>query len=233
MRIPKWFRILPTSRFAKARLGVFVILLGCVSAWARLGRVAEVVWMEKREGDVLFQSLPHGSLVDAIEGVTQSEWSHCGVLMRRDGDWHVVEALGEVRWTPYVQWIVRGRGSRVQIHRLESLGSEDRRRLRLELVAMTGRPYDFRYAPGDDEIYCSELVSLAFERAMGLRLAEWERLGDLNWRPHEAFIREMEVGPTPLERRMITPVALTRSPLLKQVLPRAPHPPSIASVQPE
>lgn len=233
MRIPKWFRILPTSRFAKARLGVFVILLGCVGTWARLDRVAEVVWMEKREGDVLFQSLPHGPLVDAIEGVTQSEWSHCGVLMRRDGDWHVVEALGEVRWTPYVQWIVRGRGSRVQIHRLDALGAEDRRRLRVELVAMTGRPYDFRYAPGDDEIYCSELVSLAFERAMGLRLAEWERLGDLNWRPHEAFIREMEVGPTPLERRMITPVALTRSPLLKQVLPRAPYPPSIVSVQPE
>ena len=220
MRMPKWFRILPTSPLAKVRFVLLALILGCVATRVRLDRVAAVVWMEKREGDVLFQSLPHGPLVDAIEGVTQSEWSHCGVLMRRDGDWYVVEALGEVRWTPYVQWVVRGRGSRVQIHRLESLSEADGGKLRRELVAMTGRPYDFRYAPGDDEIYCSELVSLAFERAIGVRMAEWERLGDLNWRPHEAFIREMEVGPTPLERRMITPVALTRSPWLKRVLPR-------------
>lgn len=219
MQMPRWFRILPSSRLAIARFAVLVMLLGWTVTRVRLDRVAGVVWMEKREGDVLFQSLPHGPLVDAIEGVTQSEWSHCGVLMRRDGDWQVVEALGEVRWTPYVQWVVRGRGSRVQIHRPEAPTPEDVEKLRRELVAMTGRPYDFRYAPGDDEIYCSELVFLAFERAMGLRLAEWERLGDLNWRPHEAFIREMEVGPTQLERRMITPVALTRSPLLKQVMP--------------
>ena len=98
---------------------------------------------------------------------------------------------------------------------------------------MTGRPYDFRYAPGDEEIYCSELVYLAYERALGLRLAEWDRLGDLNWRPHEGFIREMEAGPMPLDRRMITPVALTRTQSLRRVWPASPRPPSIASVRPE
>lgn len=36
---------------------------------------------------------------------------------------------------------------------------------------LVGRPYDFRYAPDDSEIYCSELVYKVFERESGLMLA--------------------------------------------------------------
>jgi len=46
-----------------------------------------------------------------------------------------------------------------------------------------------------------------------------ERLGDLNWKPFEAFIRSMEDGELPLDRQMITPVGLTRSPLVRRVFP--------------
>ena len=196
---------------------LMMVLLGLAGA-LRMDRVARALWADKQEGDLVFQSLPRGPLVDAIEGVTRSEWSHCGVLMKRSGSWYVVEALGEVRWTPYAEWIVRGRGSRVAVYRVGNLDPAATGKLRNELTALTGRPYDFRYAPGEDEIYCSELVSLAYERGLGVRLAEWERLGDLNWKPHEAFIREMEVGPLPLDRRMVTPVALTRSPKVTRIL---------------
>jgi hypothetical protein len=82
-----------------------------------------------------------------------------------------------------------------------------------------GRPYDFRYAPGDNEIYCSELVFKAYRDAYGLELGEWQRLGDLNWKPFEPFIRKMEAGSLPLTRPMITPIALTKSASLSQVYP--------------
>jgi Permuted papain-like amidase enzyme, YaeF/YiiX, C92 family len=214
-------RIAPRSRAGQVRLGLMLMILVGLAGAIRLDRVARALWADKQEGDLVFQSLPRGPLVDAIEGVTGSEWSHCGVLMKRSGSWYVVEALGEVRWTPYAEWIVRGRGSRVEVYRVGDLasGSAGAGKLRGELMALTGRPYDFRYAPGDDEIYCSELVSLAYERGLGMRLADWDRLGDLNWKPHEAFIREMEVGPLPLDRRMITPVALTRSPKVTRIFP--------------
>ena len=212
-------RLVPISRAGQVRLGLMMVFLIGLGAAIRLDRVARAFWADKQEGDLVFQSLPRGPLVDAIEGVTGSDWSHCGVLMKRSGSWYVVEALGEVRWTPYAEWIVRGRGSRVEVYRVASLDAAAAGKLRTELVAFTGRPYDFRYAPGDDEIYCSELVSLVFERGLGMRLADWERLGDLNWKPHEAFIREMEVGPLPLDRRMITPVALTRTPRVTRVFP--------------
>ena len=35
-----------------------------------------------RDGDVVFQSLPHNPLVNAIEGATNSRFSHCGIVAR-------------------------------------------------------------------------------------------------------------------------------------------------------
>ena len=43
-----------------------------------------------------------------------------------------------------------------------------------------------------------------------------ERLGDLNWQPHEAFIRSIE-GYVPKDREMITPQSLSAAPELMQV----------------
>ncbi|MCX7414884.1 MAG: hypothetical protein NTY25_00090 [Planctomycetia bacterium] len=33
-----------------------------------------------QDGDVIFQSLPYGPVVWAIEGVTKSPYSHCGIV---------------------------------------------------------------------------------------------------------------------------------------------------------
>ena len=116
-------RIAPRSRAGQVRLGLMLMILVGLAGAIRLDRVARALWADKQEGDLVFQSLPRGPLVDAIEGVTRSEWSHCGVLMKRSGSWYVVEALGEVRWTPYAEWIVRGRGSRVEVYRVGDLAS--------------------------------------------------------------------------------------------------------------
>ena len=50
-------------------------------------------------GDVLFQALPKGvDLVEAIEGVTRSNYSHCGVVLKgKDGSWKVFESIGLVK----------------------------------------------------------------------------------------------------------------------------------------
>ncbi len=171
------------------------------------------------EGDIIFQSLPHNRLVDAIEGVTKSSWSHCGVIMRENGAWVVYEALGTVHRTPLEKWIAQGRnGGACAIYRPVPSATPDIEKLRAQLGAMLGKPYDFHYAPGDEEIYCSELVYKAYDRAQGLKLGTWEKLGDLDWKPFEAFILTIEDS-VPLERPMITPVALTRSELLQRVFP--------------
>lgn len=214
-------KLIPHTRAARWRLALLLVLLAGVGFRARVDRVAHAFAFSPREGDIVFQPLPHAPLIDAIEGVTGSEWSHCGVLMKKDGAWMVAEAIGEVRWTPWMEWVIRGREARVQVYRLKEGGLEGDRaaKVHAQLGRLMGRPYDFRYAPGDDELYCSELVYLAYERGLGLALAPWERLGDLNWRPHEQFIREMETGPVPLDRKMVTPISLTRGPLVERVFP--------------
>jgi uncharacterized protein YycO len=196
------------------------VLIGLIG-WKRLDRVGHyLVLADKQEGDVLFQSLPTGPLVVAIETITESPWSHCGILLRREGKWVVAEAIGEVRYTPLHLWVARGRGARVEAWRLAAEGGARVEALAAAVAPLVGRPYDFRYAPGDGEVYCSELVRLAYERGQGVVLGSWEKLGDLNWKPQEAFIREMEGGALPLDRPMVTPVSLTRDPRLARVYPR-------------
>lgn len=82
---------------------------------------------------------------------------------------------------------------------------------------MVGLPYDLNYDPDDDKIYCSELVYKVYERELNINIGQWERLGDLNWKPKEDFIRKMENGNLPLDRMMITPVGLTKSPYVYKV----------------
>lgn len=86
-----------------------------------------------------------------------------------------------------------------------------------------GRPYDYHYAPGDREIYCSELVYDAYRDAYGVKLGAWQRLGDLNWKPYERLIKWTEQGSVPLERLIITPIGLTQSDLLRRVYPASPR----------
>jgi hypothetical protein len=212
----KW-ALLPSSRAGIVRLGLCLALFVVVVACTRPDRAVRYLASDKREGDIVFQSLPHNDLTDAIEGITGSPWSHCGVLVQRDGKWFVAEAIGTVRCTPLTQWVMRGRGCVVESYRLVQPPVDLAERLRDGLQPLMGRMYDYRYAPGDDEIYCSELVHKVYEREMGVSLGRWQRLGDLNWKPHEAFIREMESGSLPLDREMVTPVSLTTSPLLERV----------------
>jgi hypothetical protein len=197
-------------------------VLGCVLAMAvvhfHVYGLAHLFCYEPREGDVVFQSLPHGELVEAIEGITGSSFSHCGVVMKnKDGRWVVHEAIGVVRETPLYLWIVRGRRGRIDAWRWRGIEGREMAALRTALGRYVGRSYDFRYALEDDEIYCSELVFKAYRDAYGVELGVWEKLGDLNWRPFEAFIREMENGALPLERSTITPVGVTRSAALEKV----------------
>ncbi len=174
-----------------------------------------------REGDILFQSLPHSDLVDAIEGMTGSPYSHCGIVERKDGDWYVVEAIGPVRETGLSQWIEQGRGGRFSAYRLrDDLAAQSRRIIECAL-AYLGRPYDVHYDFDDSKIYCSELVYKAVKHATGVELGRIQRIGDLNWKPYEIYMLSIE-NPIPMDRELITPKALSEAPELKKVYETAP-----------
>jgi hypothetical protein len=221
-------RILPSNRVERLRLLALLFVfavLGCIfhTQCSFLMTRVPVLYFYCRyspqEGDVVFQSLPHGDLVDAIEGITHSPWSHCGVVLRNDkNQWVVIESIYNVHETPLFLWMFRGRGGDFAAYRLDSKYSPLIPDFKTNLISYMGRPYDFDYDMTNDQaVYCSDLPYLAFGKTSGEKMGMLEKLGDLDWKPYEHFIQSEQGGRLPLDRVMITPAALAHAPQLHEV----------------
>ena len=163
-------------------------------------------------GDVLFQPLPLLSdLVAAIEGITHSPYSHCGVVLQKNEEWYVIEAAALVTTTPLEEWIDRGRHNQYAAFRLKPEYDLKITRFIEALHGYVGRPYDMQYDFDDEAIYCSELIYKGFRDATGENLGQLVRLGDLNWQPYKDIITRYGGDPPPLDRIMITPKHLSEA----------------------
>jgi hypothetical protein len=166
---------------------------------------------EPREGDVVFQSLRGSPLKELIEGATESKFSHCGMVVRRDGRWMVIEAVGPVREIALADWIAHGVKRDFAAFRLDPRYDARIPAIIAEARKFLGRPYDFRYRFDDEKIYCSELVFKAFQNVTGELLGRVRKVRELKWEPYEQFIEELEGGPVPLDRELITPRDLSEA----------------------
>jgi hypothetical protein len=176
---------------------------------------------QPREGDVMFQSFPHSRLTDAIEGITVSPYSHCGIVHHVDSGWVVIEAIGPVKETPLAQWIARSRDGRYAAYRLKSSYDTIIPSFIQAAEGYEGLPYDIHYdLKNESACYCSGLVYRAFLKAAHEQLGTLQKLGELNWKPYVGFIREIEDGNVPLDREMITPVSVSQAPQLQKVYPQ-------------
>ncbi len=170
---------------------------------------------QPQEGDLIFQSLPSSEVVKMIEGVSQSRYSHCGIVAWKNGEWVVIEAIGPVKETPLFEWIYRGREFDFDVYRIDA-ETEVLTMMIAKARGYMGRPYDIKYAMDDEKIYCSELIFKAYRDATGEALGKPQPLGKLNWKPYEKTIRKIEEGDPPLERMIITPAAITQSEKVSQ-----------------
>jgi len=164
-----------------------------------------------QDGDLLFQSLPHSPLVDAIEGCTQTPFSHCGIAHQTPAGWVVIEAIGPVRESPIAQFFAQGRGAKYAVYRLRPAYQKYIPAMIAETRRFYGLPYDAAYRFDDEKIYCSELIFKAYRAASGEALGIVQTLGELNWQPSQAVIEKINDGPVPLNRAMITPRSLSEA----------------------
>lgn len=132
---------------------------------------------ELRDGDLVFQT-SRSAQSDAIASATGSRWTHTGIVRLVDGEPWVLEASATVRRTPLSVWIAAGDGPIAVRRWAEPIWTEPAL-ARLDALerAWLGRPYDARFEPGDDRLYCSELVREAGLRAAGVELAPLRPLG--------------------------------------------------------
>ena len=190
----------------KAQLFVFFIIQNLLSLGA----------YQPKEGDLYFQSLPRNAVVNAIEGASESPYSHCGILVRKGDEWFVLEAIGPVMETPLAKWIKQSRDSHYDVFRFEK---EHARNIPAFIKAARkymGRPYDIRYRMDDEKIYCSELIFKGYRDATGKSLGKLVKFGDLKWVRHTPVILAIE-GSIPLNRIMITPRHLSEAKQLEKV----------------
>jgi hypothetical protein len=197
-------------------------------------------------GDIIFHESQSGQAA-AIKEVTGSRFTHCGIVVLRDGRLHVAEAIEPVRVNPTKQnkvftldeWVARGVAGYAEVKRVRGGISESRlQQLEASMGRFQGKPYDKLFQWNDDRIYCSEFIYDSFndeslDDSLRLKLGTVQKFGDL---PLDGPLatelikkRYTEAGKQldPLEQ-IITPVAIMNDPQLETVAifeGGKPHPP--------
>jgi len=190
------------------------ILLLCACDRAAEGRP------RLQDGDIVFQTSASAQS-QAIQAATHSPYSHMGLVVFRDGQPYVLEAIAHVQLTPLAAWAARGKGGRYVAKRLRdrSILSDPARLSALKEAALSfvGKPYDPYFEWSDERIYCSELVWKAFDRALGVRLGSLAPL--LSFDLENPMVRhklaERFGDKVPLDEQVISPAAMFDSGLLE------------------
>ncbi|MGN7823807.1 YiiX family permuted papain-like enzyme [Chitinophaga sp. 22536] len=175
-----------------------------------------------KAGDVIFQE-SMSDLSTAIKLATHSKYSHCGIILPKDGELYVYEALQPVRYTPLQAWINRGRKGHYVIKRLKNADSVITQTTVQKMVdagkKYNGKNYDFYFGWSDERIYCSELVWKIYKESTGLELGKLEQLKDfdLNSPAVKEQMKQIYGNNIPMTEQIISPVSMFNSPLLKTV----------------
>lgn len=173
-----------------------------------------IVTYQPKEGDLLFQSIPHNSFIDTIEGSAQSPYTHCGILMIKDGQWVVLEALDTVKVTHINEW--RSRGQFLDVYRFKEPFQKHIQKMINEAQKFTGHAYDSYYQMDDTALYGPELLYKGYMRASGRELGKTTPLSDYVEKDHKTLSPKLNHTP-PLERVVITTHKLSKSTDLKKV----------------
>ena len=201
----------------KIHLPVVALLLSVLSAAA-----APPAHAALKDGDIVFHTSRSAQSV-AVQRATGSRYSHMGIVLLQGGRPFVFEAVSTVRYTPLAQWTARGNGGHYVVKRLRDadrlLTPGAVARLHARTSDFAGRPYDLTFEWSDGRIYCSELVWKLYQRALGVRIGELQKIREFNLSDPavRAKMRERYGDKVPMDEPVISPVAMFDSPLLVTV----------------
>lgn len=91
---------------------------------------APVFAWELQTGDIIFQ-VSRASQSRAIQLATHSDYSHTGIVVMRNSEPYVFEAIGPVAYTPLQKWIAQGKDGRYIVRRVrDGLSSPQQQKLK-------------------------------------------------------------------------------------------------------
>jgi len=188
-----------------------------------------------KTGDIVFQKT-ETSASDAIMLASGTQYTHVGIVeLDKAGKPHVIEAVGPVRVVPLDQWIANGTDKRVTVKRLKGLDEKAAKQATHRARYYLGRPYDHFFYESHDQIYCSELIHIAFKEGPKISVGEQQKVRDLKidtaaaqglikqrWKAHP-LCKAKSAGSFKacygliMEQTLVTPASIARDPRMEMI----------------
>jgi len=168
-----------------------------------------------KNGDIIFHT-SKSSQSKMIQDVTQSKYSHVGIIYIKDGETYVMEAVQPVKVTPLDVFIERGVGSEYTVMRYKgNLSEEDLNKMYEYGSSQLSKNYDSKFQWSDNTMYCSELVYKIYE-TVGVELCDKNTFSDYNLSSKEVqtAINKRYNTELNMNEPIVTPVDLSNSNLL-------------------
>ncbi|QOW50269.1 MULTISPECIES: YiiX family permuted papain-like enzyme [unclassified Acinetobacter] len=170
-------------------------------------------------GDIIFHiSKSQQSL--SIQKATHSPYSHMGMIVNKNNQTWVLEAIQPVQYTALNQWIARGENAHYVVKRLKQpLNVPQKTKLVQNAEKYLGKPYNIYFEWDDRAIYCSEIVWKAYQHALGIELSPLQQLKQFDLKQYEVqrLMRQRYGQNIPLNEQVIAPKAIYDSKLLKEI----------------
>ena len=162
-----------------------------------------------QQGDVIFH-VSKSSQSAAIKIGTLSRYSHCGIIIMKNGKPYVLEAENGVELTPMSKWLKRGRmGDHYRVMRLKD-------EQKLSLSYSLGGKYDRAFRFNNGKYYCSELVWELYKKNKIL-LCEPNQLKEYHFLYLPMVKKQIKSRGFELNQEVVAPVDLVKSRKLRTV----------------
>ena len=174
---------------------------------------------EIKEGDIIFQtSKTNQSKV--IQLITNSMYSHVGIICKVNGELCVLEAVQPVKITPLDEWINRGINSNYTVMRYKGELSTTQKENMISVgKKYMGLNYDLQFGWDDSRMYCSELVWKIFNNGAGVELCEVKTFNDFDLDDEitKNLIKKRYPNGLPKNTKVVAPSQLSESNLLTTI----------------
>ncbi|HCA41988.1 MAG TPA: hypothetical protein DEP28_01900, partial [Bacteroidetes bacterium] len=136
-----------------------------------------------QEWDLIFHT-SQSRQCKAVQLATKSIYTHCGLIIKRNGEFYVLEAVQPVKLTRLRNFIARGKDNEYVIKRLKEsekiLTPEVKEKMNKISNEWVGKNYDLTFEWSDDKIYCSELIWKIFQRSAGIEVGKIQKLKEFD-----------------------------------------------------
>lgn len=161
-----------------------------------------------REGDIIFQTQPT-ALSSVIQTATQSEISHCGIIVQKeDGLYYVLHADRRTHLTPLSTYISRGFKDKYSIKRATN------KKVKIDYKKYLGKEEDIRMQFNNDRYYNAELVYHIYLNDLGIELCQPRRIDSYNIKGMEGMLMERGIRPN---QEVVAPADLYNSAQLSTI----------------